>query len=128
MAIFYWLLYGLKWKCWRIYNFCCNLFWVYGSIDWTKCPLNNGVSIVQKLVIKLSNTSTMLFPPVAKTLSKCLRVWQVFELYQNTHEKWTNRSISMTFKLSRRNSHNAPFSTQKELYKAFLNYFLLNFV
>ena len=35
MAIFYWLLYGLKWKCWRIYNFCCNLFWVYGSIDWT---------------------------------------------------------------------------------------------
>jgi hypothetical protein len=33
----------------------------------------------------------------------------------------------MTFKLSRRNSHNAPFSTQKELYKAFLNYFLLNF-
>ena len=35
MAIFYWLLYGLKWKWWRIYNFCCNLFWVYGSIDWT---------------------------------------------------------------------------------------------
>jgi hypothetical protein len=24
-----------------------------------KCPLNNGVSIVQKLVVKLSNTSTM---------------------------------------------------------------------
>jgi hypothetical protein len=36
-----------------------------------KCPLNNGVSIVQKLVVKLSNTSTMLFPPVAITLSKC---------------------------------------------------------
>jgi hypothetical protein len=35
--------------------------------------LNNGVSIVQKLV-KLSNTLTMLFPPVAKTLSKCSRV------------------------------------------------------
>ena len=35
MAILYWLLYGLKWKCWRIYNLCCNLFWVYGSIDWT---------------------------------------------------------------------------------------------
>ena len=34
----------------------------------------------------------------------------------------------LTFKLSRRNSHNAPFSTQKELRKAFLNYFLLNFV
>jgi len=39
-----------------------------------KCPLNNDVPIVQKLVVKLSNTSTMLFPPVAKTLSKCLRV------------------------------------------------------
>ena len=50
------------------------------------------------------------------------------QLYQNTHENWTNRSISMTFKLSRRNSHNAPFSTPKELCKAFLNYFLLNFV
>jgi hypothetical protein len=36
-------------------------------------PPINDVSIVQKLV-KLSNTSTMLFPPVAKTLSKCLRV------------------------------------------------------
>ena len=33
----------------------------------TKCPLNNGVPIVQKLVVKLSSTSTMLFPPVAKT-------------------------------------------------------------
>ena len=44
-----------------------------------KCLLNNGVSMVQKLV-KLSNTSTMLFPAVAKMLSKCLRVWQVFEL------------------------------------------------
>jgi len=39
-----------------------------------KCPLNNGVSIVQKLVAKLSNTSTMMCPPVAKTLLKCLRV------------------------------------------------------
>jgi|JYMV01.1.fsa_nt_gi hypothetical protein len=34
-----------------------------------KCPLTN----VQKFVIKLANTSTMLFPLVAKTLSKCLR-------------------------------------------------------
>ena len=49
-----------------------------------KCPLNNGVFIVQKLVVKLSNTSTMLFPPVAKTLSKCLRVWQqVFEQFMH---------------------------------------------
>ena len=37
-------------------------------------PLNNGMSIIQKLAVKLSNTSTMLFPPVAKTFSKCLRV------------------------------------------------------
>ena len=32
------------------------------------------MSIIQKLVVKLSNTSTMLYPPVTKTLSKCLRV------------------------------------------------------
>ena len=38
MAIFYWLLYGLKWKCWRIYNFCCNLFWVYWSIVPSETP------------------------------------------------------------------------------------------
>jgi hypothetical protein len=31
------------------------------------------VSIIQKFVVKLSNTSTMLYPPVAKTLLKCLR-------------------------------------------------------
>ena len=31
--------------------------------------LSNDVSIVQKLAVKLSNTSTMLFPPVAKMLS-----------------------------------------------------------
>ena len=48
------------------------------------CPLNNGVFIVQNLVVKLPNTSTMLFPPVAKTLSKCLRVWQqVFERFMH---------------------------------------------
>ena len=34
--------------------------------------LNNGVSIAQKTVVKLSNTSTMVFQPIAKTLSKCL--------------------------------------------------------
>jgi hypothetical protein len=33
-----------------------------------KCPLNNGVSIVQKLLVKLSNTSTMLLPHVANTV------------------------------------------------------------
>ena len=31
------------------------------------CDIKNGVSIVQKLVVKLSNTLTMLFSPVAKT-------------------------------------------------------------
>jgi hypothetical protein len=29
-----------------------------------KYPLNSGVSIVKNLVVKLSNTSTMFFPPV----------------------------------------------------------------
>jgi len=40
-----------------------------------RCPLNNSVSIVQKLVVKLSNTTTMLFPPAAKTLSK----WDIWD-------------------------------------------------
>ena len=32
------------------------------------------LAIVLKLVVKLSNISTTLFPLVAKTLSKCVRV------------------------------------------------------
>jgi hypothetical protein len=40
-----------------------------------KCPLTIGVYIVQKIVVKLSNTSTMLFPPVAETLSNFLEQW-----------------------------------------------------
>jgi hypothetical protein len=35
-----------------------------------KYPLNNGVSIVQKLVVKLSSTSTMFSQQVKITLSK----------------------------------------------------------
>jgi hypothetical protein len=60
MAIFYWLLYGLKWKCWRIYNFCCNLFWVYGSIDWTISSRNRQDLVLYQhtmYVISLSNIS-----------------------------------------------------------------------
>jgi hypothetical protein len=34
------------------------------------CDNKNGVSIAQKLVVKLSNTLTMLFSPVAKTENK----------------------------------------------------------
>jgi hypothetical protein len=34
------------------------------------CDIKNGVSIVRKLVVKLSNTLTMLFSPVAKTENK----------------------------------------------------------
>jgi hypothetical protein len=34
------------------------------------CDIKNGVSIVQKLVVKLSNTLTLLFSPVAKTENK----------------------------------------------------------
>jgi len=46
-----------------------------------KCPLNNGVFIIQKRVVKLSNTSTMLFPPITKTLSPCIsRVLLVLKL------------------------------------------------
>ena len=48
-----------------------------------KCPLNNSVSIVQKLVVKLSNTSTMLFPPVACYLQAAqtgFQLWRTFPL------------------------------------------------
>jgi hypothetical protein len=34
------------------------------------CDIKNGVYIVQKLVVKLLNTLTMLFSPVAKTENK----------------------------------------------------------
>ena len=37
-----------------------------------KCPLNNGVSIIQILVVKLSNTSTTFSQQVE--ITKCLRV------------------------------------------------------
>ena len=39
-----------------------------------KCPLINGVTIVQKLVVKLSNTSTTFSQQVKIALPKCLRV------------------------------------------------------
>ena len=55
-----------------------------------KCPLNNGVFIVQKLVAKLSNTSTMLFPPVKKTLSNLV---EVFESLTTSFERWTRRCL-----------------------------------
>jgi hypothetical protein len=38
-----------------------------------KCPLNNGMFIVQTLV-KIANTSTTFSQQVEITLSKCLRV------------------------------------------------------
>ena len=48
-----------------------------------KCPLNNGVPIVQTLKHFDNVISTS-----AKTLSKCLRVWpQVFE-------RWTHRCLA----------------------------------
>jgi hypothetical protein len=47
-----------------------------------KCPLNNGVPIVQKLVVKLSNTSTMLYPPVAKTLSVYIKLVHLYNVFQ----------------------------------------------
>jgi hypothetical protein len=48
-----------------------------------KCLLYNGVSIVQKLVVKLSNTSTLFSQQVEITLSKCMRVsgnWEEFNV------------------------------------------------
>ena len=39
-----------------------------------KCPLNNGMFIVQTLVVKIANTSTTFSQQVEITLSKCLRV------------------------------------------------------
>jgi len=38
------------------------------------CPLNTSVSIVQKLVVKLSNTLTMLFLPVVITFNVILTI------------------------------------------------------
>jgi len=40
------------------------------------------------LNVKLLNTWIMLFPTVAKTLSKCLRVWQ------QVFERWTHRCLA----------------------------------
>jgi hypothetical protein len=37
------------------------------------CPPNNGGSIVQKLIVKLTNTSTSFSQQVEITLSKCLK-------------------------------------------------------
>ena len=51
------------------------IVWITLNVIVCQMPLNvHGVSIVQKLVAKLSNTSTRMCPPVAKTLFKCLRV------------------------------------------------------
>jgi hypothetical protein len=52
---------------------------------------NNGVSIIQILVVKLSNTSTTFSQQVE--ITKCLRVWQqVFEspwyMYDESVSKW----------------------------------------
>ena len=44
------------------------------ALNAPSCPLNNGVSTVQKLV-KLSNTSTMLFPPVEDFESLTTSFW-----------------------------------------------------
>jgi hypothetical protein len=57
-----------------------------------KYPLNNGVSIVQNLVVKLSNTSTMLFPSVAKTLSKC----ESLTISQDNVSEWSDISTRET--------------------------------
>ena len=45
------------------------------------CDIKNGVSIVQKLVVKLSNTLTMLFSPVAKTENKRHKVASNYDVH-----------------------------------------------
>jgi hypothetical protein len=45
------------------------------------CDIKNGVSIVQKLVVKLSNTLTMLFSPVAKTENKWNKMASNYDLH-----------------------------------------------
>ena len=47
-----------------------------------KCPLNNGVSIFQKLVVKLSNTSTTFSQQVVRTLSKCFKRYKMAPNYE----------------------------------------------
>ena len=42
--------------------------------------LSNDVSIIPKLVVKLSSTSSILLPPVAKTLSKYLSLMTYIHL------------------------------------------------
>ena len=41
-------------------SYCKNNIKCDSASNVPKCPLDNGVSIVQKLVVKLSNTSTKL--------------------------------------------------------------------
>ena len=45
------------------------------------CNIKNGVSIVQKLVVKLSNTLTMLFSPVAKTENKLNKMASNYDVH-----------------------------------------------
>jgi hypothetical protein len=93
MAIFYWLLYGLKWKCWRIYNFCCNLFWVYGSIDWTtivswkymksnkKCVFNVNFQYNHKQVpTAYFNMMFNIHKHISFNFCVGTRVWRVWNL------------------------------------------------
>ena len=48
------------------------------------CDIKNGVSIVQKLVVKLSNTLTMLFSPVAKTENKRHKMASNYDVHSPT--------------------------------------------
>jgi hypothetical protein len=53
-------------------SYCKDNFKCDSASNAPKCQLNNGVSIIQKLVVKLSNTSTTFSQQVEITLSKCL--------------------------------------------------------
>ena len=52
------------------------------------CDIKNGVSIVQKLV-KISNTLTMLFSPVAKTENKRHKMASNYDVHSPTPSRTT---------------------------------------
>ena len=51
------------------------------SLRCIKCPLNNGVSIIQKLVLKLSNTSTEFSQQVEITIMTELKTKDNQKIY-----------------------------------------------
>ena len=83
-------LWRLKVSFYLSISYCKDNIKCDSALNAIKCPLNNSVFVVQILVVKLSNTSTMLFPPVKKTLSNLV---EVFESLTTSFERWTRRCL-----------------------------------